>query len=420
MAFNLYPAMNIQQPNLSQAAAAGQNYRANELALRAQQGEAQRQQALQGALPGAFAGQSQDLATVQALDPELAVKLSDEARNKMREMNTATLGMVSGILNAPPEQRAQVYQNALQTARRMPWLQGVAQNFPDQYSPQVEQQLQFQRQALMEENQRLGYAKLEQEPADVRSARAFSEEPELLAPQLMLRRAGATQVNVGKEAQLPTRAELMRQDVLSSAEGARERISKIREAGREASDDIGQYNRALDLLDKVYIGSLSEQKLALSRLARVLGVPVDTDKIANTEEVQALFGDAVMSRVQDTKGAVSNKEMELFSSYGPELTKTSQGNRQILEWRKAKAKRDRTMARMASRLQKEGATSVEIENALDNYLYENDLSRMLVPEDLKEPAPIYRSRRTGAITAPPGSTPGTSQLSIDDIADMYK
>jgi hypothetical protein len=109
-----------------------------------------------------------------------------------------------------------------------------------------------------------------------------------------------------------------------------------------------------------------------------MGVKVDTDSIGRAEELMTLFGDEVMSRVGETKGAVSQKEMELFKEYSSNFGKTPEGNRAILRFKQAKLKRDIEIAKMVRKMQKNPMlTSIDIEEAIWNRVNEQDLSGML-------------------------------------------
>jgi len=188
-------------------------------------------------------------------------------------------------------------------------------------------------------------------------------------------------VTVNGDQVLPTRDEIMRGDIEARAGDARTRISEIRAGLSDARDKLPRMQRALQILETVNTGTLATAKLQAQKLAEAFGAKIDVNKVGSIEELQALLGDFVMERIQETKGSVSEKEMELFTEYSPSLSKTVQGNRQILNFRIAQLQRNVKMAAMARDLQKKNMTSIEIADALDQYMIDNDLSLLLMSEE---------------------------------------
>lgn len=85
------------------------------------------------------------------------------------------------------------------------------------------------------------------------------------------------------------------------------------------------------LLDEVRTGFGAE---AVTKAKRLLG-----QDVANAEQLQTLLGDQVMARVGQTKGAVSEKEMELFQQFSANFGKTNEGNRKIVDFAMKAAER---------------------------------------------------------------------------------
>ncbi|MCP4089617.1 MAG: hypothetical protein GY746_07470 [Gammaproteobacteria bacterium] len=179
------------------------------------------------------------------------------------------------------------------------------------------------------------------------------------------------------ENRLPTDERLLRDDILHRAKGAREYNSAILAQGQGARSSIANYDRALALLEKIPTGALEETKVDVKRYAKAMGFDVDTDKIASAEELQTLLGDQVMARVAQTKGAVSEKEMELFKQYSANFGKTTEGNRAILTWAKAKAERDMEIAQLVRKMQRSNKSSTGIRAAVDDYVGQNSISSHL-------------------------------------------
>lgn len=144
-----------------------------------------------------------------------------------------------------------------------------------------------------------------------------------------------------------------------------------------------RYETILSLLDKVETGTFAETIVDVKKIAKSVGISVDEANVANTEQLMVLLGDEVMSRISETKGAVSEKEMELFQTYSAGLGKTAKGNRQIIEYKLAQGKRNIAVGDMIRKMRREDAPARDIENAVYEYINDpkNDLSTYLQSTD---------------------------------------
>lgn len=69
------------------------------------------------------------------------------------------------------------------------------------------------------------------------------------------------------------------------------RITDLKEDANKSGETIKLVDRALEILDEgIFSGSLGKQKLALAKFGKAFGVPVDVDKIVNTETYKSLLG----------------------------------------------------------------------------------------------------------------------------------
>lgn len=102
---------------------------------------------------------------------------------------------------------------------------------------------------------------------------------------------------------------------------------------KKARDSKGTINRLKGLLPKINTGAFEEVKLTGKRVLQALGVSDEAmdASIANQEAFQSQAFGRVMDYVQETKGAVSNREMDLFARAEVGLTKSKRGNALILE-----------------------------------------------------------------------------------------
>lgn len=101
------------------------------------------------------------------------------------------------------------------------------------------------------------------------------------------------------------------------------RLAEIQTNAATLSGNLGKLKETQALLDKVRTGFGAEAMTAAKRI--LPGVSV-----ANEEQLQTLLGDQVMARVGETKGAVSEKEMDLFQQYSANFGKTTEGNKRIV------------------------------------------------------------------------------------------
>jgi GNAT superfamily N-acetyltransferase len=147
----------------------------------------------------------------------------------------------------------------------------------------------------------------------------------------------------------------------------------IIEAGGAARDNLRKIKQIASLFDQgLKTGFGAEFLLKTKQLGQRLGIEgLDT---ANAEQAQVLFGDFVMSRVQETKGAISNKEMELFAQFSPNLLKTTEGNRQIIAFIKEAEERAQDLSKKVRSWRDSGDSETVIRAKIEDYQDDNPLS----------------------------------------------
>ena len=82
-----------------------------------------------------------------------------------------------------------------------------------------------------------------------------------------------------------------------------------------------------------------------------------------------------MQRVQETKGAVSEREMDLFKEYSANINKTEYGNLAVLDFNRQKLSRTIEMSRMAAEMQAQGVRASTIRGELLKYRNANPIKR---------------------------------------------
>ena len=148
--------------------------------------------------------------------------------------------------------------------------------------------------------------------------------------------------------------------------------------GEQARRSIPSFNMGLQLLDKVDTGKpLTEELNYAKRFASSLGADIDLSGVTNYEQLAPVFGQFLFQGIQNTKGAISNKEMEVFAKLGPNYNYTTEGNRRLLTYSKKQAERDVKIRDMVVEMSKQNRSPMEISDAVDKYVDSNDLSAEL-------------------------------------------
>jgi len=148
---------------------------------------------------------------------------------------------------------------------------------------------------------------------------------------------------------------------------------KIVDAGRDAVTTINSLNRGLALLDDpdVRTGTGAGLEVKLKRLGTALGM--DLNGVKNTEALQQILGDAVLSRVNQTKGSISDKEMVLFDSYSASINKTPEGNKAILTALIRVKEREIVIAKMVNDKRRAGKSESEIQADVNDFLFNDNV-----------------------------------------------
>lgn len=118
------------------------------------------------------------------------------------------------------------------------------------------------------------------------------------------------------------------------AKDVSEYLTEVSTSASGSTKRIASYNQTLAMLDAgMYTGVGAEAVQSVRRLAIALGIADRDTEItaANVDQFRANAMDMVLDRIQQTKGAISNAEMQKFAEAGIALSKTPKGNRLILE-----------------------------------------------------------------------------------------
>ena len=168
------------------------------------------------------------------------------------------------------------------------------------------------------------------------------------------------------------------------AELAMDENQVIYQQGATARNAIASYDTALKLLDTVETGPISEGINTVKKYAGAFGADVNWDGIASYEQLSPIFGKMTMEKIQDTKGSVSNKEMEMYQKMNANYGYTTEGNRRLLVFARDRAKRDVAIRSLIRDQRKEGKSPTEISEMVDQYIESNDLSVGLAETEAAE------------------------------------
>ncbi len=161
----------------------------------------------------------------------------------------------------------------------------------------------------------------------------------------------------------------------------------------------------LNTLDKVDdTGGFADFKNTLTKYAMSAGfdfTDAEKEELANAEKFTQLSGEFVFKAISQTKGSISEKEMDLFQAMSPSMVNSKLGNRLMLEYAQKRADRDVRLNKYIQGLKKGGMLPQErVEMAMD---WLND-PKNDITQDLYE----HFGTTTNSSTPPPQAQPNRS------------
>jgi hypothetical protein len=187
----------------------------------------------------------------------------------------------------------------------------------------------------------------------------------LPAGQYMARFTGDKPSNIKQLTTPPDSLERLKENRMLKAD---DRISAVIESTDKGGERLINMNEALSLLNsgEVKSGSLESIKVAAKRL---LGMDV-----ASEEQFNSLVGNLAMEAIDLTKGAISDKEMAFFrQELAPGINKSVDGNKKIIEFKIAAAKRGLRINQVAREMLANNALPADIESAIKKIQDEQSL-----------------------------------------------
>lgn len=144
-------------------------------------------------------------------------------------------------------------------------------------------------------------------------------------------------------------------------------LGSLREAGTIASLDIEPLKEITNLLDTNVKTGFGRETLMQAK--KILGQDVSSE-----EQFQARVGAEAMKNIALTKGAISDREMDYFKTVlSPNMGKTTEGNKKIIEFRIKYANRANKISETISDLQEQGKSPFEIKKAVDKIISSESL-----------------------------------------------
>ena len=126
-----------------------------------------------------------------------------------------------------------------------------------------------------------------------------------------------------------------------SGKGASARREEYLTQGAQAQSQVQGYHRMYqNVMTANAAGAFGEARVGLARLGKFLDMPEDwvqavsglsKHEVGKYEELRSQSMDIMFQRIRDTKGAISNREMELFKQASPGIHNTRQGNILLVE-----------------------------------------------------------------------------------------
>lgn len=164
--------------------------------------------------------------------------------------------------------------------------------------------------------------------------------------------------------------EVDKSEKMARSKAIQTEIDEINTASREATKALPKVAKVIGALASgdIRTGAGAEGLASLKRLGQALGIETN---VATFEEAATVLGDEVMARIGQTKGSVSEKEMELFQNYSASPSKTTEGNLLILRAKAKSMLRSQAESRVISELQNAGASNAQIKVSIEEYRNQN-------------------------------------------------
>lgn len=186
------------------------------------------------------------------------------------------------------------------------------------------------------------------------------------------KKAGSTNITIGDKLRNADE-QIAYDNKMSVADANRKYVQEVFDVGNNVYTDLANLKRGMKLLDSgIETGFGKNFEIGAKQLLNRFGV--DTKNLAGEEELRKILGDQVMARIAQTKGAISNKEMELFQRWSANIGNTPEGNKAILNFQINALERAKTLTNKIRQWRKQGVSESDIEEKISHFRESNPLS----------------------------------------------
>jgi hypothetical protein len=152
-------------------------------------------------------------------------------------------------------------------------------------------------------------------------------------------------------------------------------VSELRSTARETAPRMAKIKSFRSALVKTQTGMFAKTKQGALKFAQALGLSTKEgrERIAAAETVESANIDMALDFISRTKGAISDKEFQAFMDAAPGMTRSKQGNKQLLNIMEATAKRAQTRATFYDQYRQRNQTLGGAEEAWGAYTNTNPI-----------------------------------------------
>lgn len=283
------------------------------------------------------------------------------AQNQLAQDNAMFVAKANDVLlRQPEEKRAEIYQQMLPLIR---------QHDPD--APGTFDQKRAELSVMLAQS-----PPKPQDPTGFMQDTEYlsklqKEDPEKFKLGMQLKMPASTNINVntaeGKDAVL-TKG-LIEADVAD--------LKQYRDLAATASQQLGIITTAKQALQTGVTGMGQKQLLELGKAMKAAGIPVDDSKLGNQQAIEGYLKQFNLNNMQYMKGAISDREQEMLAQASPELTKTKEGNIQLMNLLEAGGRRTIAQAEFRRSFLQQNKSLAGADEAWSNFLQ----SRPLLNQD---------------------------------------
>lgn len=178
--------------------------------------------------------------------------------------------------------------------------------------------------------------------------------PGVFTDKARLARAGATNVNT------PVQILQEREESKTVGKFFGDMYADLQKAGMQAQGKVNNLNRLDQLLEGTSTGKLTPAATTLAAYADSVGIKIDP-KLGDKQALESLSNELALQARNPSggagmPGAMSDADREFLRNIVPNLSKTPEGNRQIVDTMRKLAQRDRDVARLATEYRRKNGT----------------------------------------------------------------